>query len=148
MCQQQLTLAVPVPHYTSVRRQFSEQVLMPKVGSQLPNDLLLNPALASMQSELGSIFARPYEHVKRSPQNDDGIIKAAPIQNEHRRSARNMRVHRVHDVDSLDAMVNNRNAGKFNSFMRQNGRYDTVEVAPQTDNSHQAEFHYIQSSFN
>lgn len=44
------------------------------VGSSMPLAILMNPALATQPSMQGSIFARPYQNMKHSPQNDAKII--------------------------------------------------------------------------
>lgn len=117
----------PAADYTSVRHQAAERrAFEPVVGSAWPQELLADPALATLPSDAGSPFARPYDKVKRSPQNDDfvtGSMKATG-----RRSARTLRVHRLHDVGLMDAMVNRRNEEAFNSLMWQSDRYDSVEA--------------------
>lgn len=124
----------PVADYSSVRRQFSERPFDPIVGSALPGELLADPSLATLSSDLGSVFVRPYDKVKRSPQNDVVMTNArmsAP--SGQRRGGRKMRLQRVHDINSLDDIVNGRNTQQFDLEMWKNVRYDTIDVLPQTD---------------
>lgn len=123
-------LTVPVADYSSVRHQVAERKSFdPTVGSALPDELLADPVLATLQSDLGSLFVRPYDKVKRSPQNDAFVTNSILMKiTDNHRSARRMRLQRVHNIDSMDAFVNRRNVDNFNSLMWQNAHYDTVEV--------------------
>lgn len=66
--------ALPNAYYSSVRHQLPEKQKVFVVGSDLPLAILSNPTIATQPSMQGSIFARPYENMKHSPQYDVNLI--------------------------------------------------------------------------
>lgn len=69
-----LAFALSTVRYSSVRHQLPEKQKVLMVGSDLPSAILSNPAIATQPSIQGSIFARPYANMKRSPQYDVNLI--------------------------------------------------------------------------
>lgn len=84
----------------------------------------------------GSLFARPYENVKRAPQNDAQAI-AAVFGNGgsggelSRRTARHIRVHRISDVNAMDRAING-HVDRSDAIMPESSQYNFVNVEPQS----------------
>lgn len=114
-----------------MRHQVPSRDNVPVVASALPLAFLSDPSLATRTSMQGSLFARPYENVKRAPQNDAQAVAAVVGElPESRRTARHIRVHRIADVDAMDRAINS-SGNRFGALMPESNRYDFMNVEPQ-----------------
>lgn len=124
-CQyQKLAFALP-PVYTSVRHQVPSRESVPVVASSLPLAILSDPSLATRTSMQGSIFASPYENVKRSPQNDAQIVAA--VGGSTRRTARHIRVYRLTNANAMDRAISS-HGSTVGSINPESARYELVDV--------------------